>query len=129
MAFHQFRISAPLRMNWESLLGSFDIEAHNKGSIMLLQCIICRMLEHLVTQAGHECQKLRPGLNAQENKDFGLSDIECQIVRYISGYIPYSLLKRFCRQKNNKTASTFVEILSTWRDASKSDAPNFWRLS
>ena len=124
-AFHRFRISPVLRNNWNSMVNRLGVESPVRGSLLLLQFIVKIMLHHFIVKAGHEASTLRPKAETATHR-VELRDTECQVIRYISGYVPYVLIKRYSRQKNNMAAQTYVDTLTTWRyKTSNPEVTNF----
>ncbi|XP_066269142.1 uncharacterized protein [Branchiostoma lanceolatum] len=49
---------------------------------------------------------------------------EEQVLRYIAGYIPYALLKRYSKLSSNKVAQLYVHILQQWKVTSVNNRPS-----
>eukprot|EP00058_Branchiostoma_floridae_P021018 XP_002606508.1 hypothetical protein BRAFLDRAFT_126441 [Branchiostoma floridae] len=53
---------------------------------------------------------------------------EEQVVRYIAGFIPFALLKKYRKLANNKVAQLYVHILQQWRVSSVDNRPSTFLL-
>ncbi|XP_033121724.1 uncharacterized protein LOC117120753 [Anneissia japonica] len=120
-AFHQYTIASVGR--WVSLLVELEIDAkghHVKSMNQFLQ----RTLLRLILADKNKVDV--PEYNVKECPE--LDKHTEQVIRYVSGYIPYVLVKRFKKGKS-QTAKVYCEVLSQWQVKSDSATHTFLSYS
>ncbi|XP_072042697.1 uncharacterized protein [Amphiura filiformis] len=107
--FHNFRLGN-IKKNWDNLLKELNItNIHELLSNILLQFCLRNLNRKII--------KDRNIADLQENNDVNstpLTPHDHQVINYISGFIPFALVKRFSKVKTTMAAK-FVRVLKSWR--------------
>ncbi len=108
--FHQFRVSDRLLAEWDSLMQGLGITASEFHADIILQHLVEVVLERLIIRRNKE------DLPVIENiiKASQIDKAGQQVVGYIAGFVPFTLLKHFNKQIKNTTAVKYVHILQNW---------------
>ena len=86
-------------------------EISDKHSNMLWQYIIDRYLLYLVKERKTiQC----PPVNETSSEDLRLTAVEEKTLRYVSGYIPYSLLQKYLKLKDGVTSEAILSVIEFW---------------
>ena len=94
--FHAFRMSKEKKEHWDTFLLINNLHCLPIVNNILYQYVLEKLLDLVVVRVG-AYQKPE-----QEVQDDGASDNDhdaLEVLRYISGFIPYALLKRYKRSK------------------------------
>ena len=116
--FHSSRLGN-FRQMWDDLLRDLNIIVPSPlVSNILLQFTLRNLLQSIIKERN---KKDMP--NTAEEVLTPLRTQDHQVINYISGFIPFALIKRFSKLKS-ENAQSFVEILKSWR-INKSDSDSF----
>ncbi|XP_033111493.1 uncharacterized protein LOC117112516 [Anneissia japonica] len=99
-----------LRDNWRTIL-------REQGGHDLRNSLVCNFVYvQLVNSIHSQLISMRQGeINRTViEKDRGLTEEEIQIVRYVSGFIPFALVKHYRKHKNG-ISKIYREILQSWK--------------
>ena len=107
MEFHRIRTDVGNKEKWTLFLTSLNIITQDIVSSLLFQYVLRAILCELIM---HQSTKFEEEKNVPNNH----SDHDMQVLRYIAGFIPFSLLKRFNRSKSEQ-ARHYTEILKEWQ--------------
>ncbi|XP_033114336.1 uncharacterized protein LOC117114751 [Anneissia japonica] len=105
--FHQYTLSGGVK--WKKLMESLDLDTEGQH-VGTLNHFVMRTLLSLILTDRHDKDMPKP--KVQEPKP--LDQNEEQVVRYVAGYVPYALLKKF-KRFSNSTAKTYCKFLSAWK--------------
>ena len=94
---------------WEEYLMFYEIS--DKHSNMLWQYIIDRYLLYLVKE--RKTIQCLP-VNETSSEDLRLTAVEEKTLRYVSGYIPYSLLQKYLKLKDGVTSEAILSVIEFW---------------
>ena len=94
---------------WEEYLMFYEIS--DKHSNMLWQYIIDRYLLYLVKE--RKTIQCLP-VNETSSEDLRLTAVEEKTLRYVSGYIPYSLLQKYLKLKEGVTSEAILSVIEFW---------------
>ncbi|XP_078686639.1 uncharacterized protein LOC144919218 [Branchiostoma floridae x Branchiostoma belcheri] len=97
-----------------SLWDSFMASCGKTQCDLLYQFVTRNVFEALIRKK-HSVDA--PCSSAASNLDLTMSNNEEQVLRYIAGYIPHALLRRY-RRFSNKTAKLYVAVLQQWKVSS-----------
>ncbi|XP_041476457.1 uncharacterized protein LOC121424755 isoform X2 [Lytechinus variegatus] len=120
--FHIVRLEEKHRDYWREFLNSLRIDSVGRivGNL-LYQFMLEKVLQKTVSFVGSQ------QVNEKEaNPRVELNERELQVLRYVSGFIPYALLKRYRRGKS-PLAKEYIRILQSWRASQDKEtmAPSF----
>ena len=111
---HKVSEDEELAIKWDILINQIECNTSTKN--MLLQFIIMKMYEKLLLK--------RNIILFKEEKDIvniQLSKEEQKNLRYVAGFIPFSLSKKY-KNKSGDVADSVRKLLNSWRDNVNSDA-------
>ncbi|XP_071476830.1 uncharacterized protein [Diadema antillarum] len=103
-AFHRLRTQTSLQHTWQTLLLQSNITSSPQTSHLSLQYIL-RQLLHIITH-----RRLIQPDEIQTDDSANLTEHDENVLRYVAGYIPFALSKRY-----TKTNSKFYRTLQSWR--------------
>ena len=119
LSFHKFSSHANLRSLWFETLELLGIFNCKKEGDLLLSFVTRKYLE-VLTKKRNKTDKSsmnedRDSTDTQ--RQHTLTSEEEQTIRYISGYIPFALLKKYEKMKarGNIAAGAFVKLLNSWK--------------
>ncbi|XP_019616613.1 PREDICTED: uncharacterized protein LOC109464120 [Branchiostoma belcheri] len=107
-AYHKLCSSESFRTLWDNFMSSLGKAPCN----LLYQFITGRMFEGLLEKK-HNVD-VPPNTANVTNDDTAMTDAEEQVLRYIAGYIPHALLKRY-QKYDSKIAKLYVAFLVQWK--------------
>ena len=86
-------------------------EINDRHSNMLWQYIIDRYLQYLVKE--RKTIQCLP-VNGISSEDLQLTAVEENTLRYVSGYIPYSLRQKYLKLKDGVTSRAILSVIKFW---------------
>lgn len=110
--FYNITINDSLFKIWEEFLNSQSV-INNKYSRMLWGFILDRFLFNLVKTVNEISRESPEKLSEEVLK---LTPMEEATIRYVSGYIPYSLKKKYSKLKDIHTKEAILAVLNFWSD-------------
>ncbi|XP_071499565.1 uncharacterized protein [Diadema antillarum] len=120
--FHEFRMSKESKKHWDSFLAMNEFHPISIVDNILYQHMLEKLLDLIVVRVGgHQ----RPEQMTKEGEPND-GDHDAQVLRYIAGFVPYALLKRYRRSKQS-LAKEYAAILQSWKatEDGKTMAPSF----
>ena len=111
---HKVSEDEELAIKWDILINQIECNTSTKN--MLLQFIITKMYEKLLLKRNIILFK-----EEKEIVNIQLSKEEQKILRYVAGFIPFSLSKKY-KNKSGDVADSVRKLLNSWRDNVNSDA-------
>ena len=84
---------------------------NDRHSNMLWQYIIDRYLQYLVKE--RKTIQCLP-VNGISSEDLQLTAVEENTLRYVSGYIPYSLRQKYLKLKDGVTSRAILSVIKFW---------------
>ena len=110
--FYNITINDSLFKIWEEFLNSESV-TNNKYSRMLWGFILDRFSFNLVKTVNEISRESPEKLSEEVLK---LTPMEEATIRYVSGYIPYSLKKKYSKLKDIHTKEPILAVLNVWSD-------------
>ena len=105
--YHSLR--GQLLGKWENILRSTGLHTTGKHVHTTYQYVLLSMFQYLMED--------RNNRDAPENDETptesSMDREEEKVLRYVSGYVPYAILKRL-RKQTNEMANVFCKFLDTW---------------
>ena len=105
--FHKLRCGSEVVAEWESFLRCQEITASKRETLALLQFLLRHLLEDILKLACHSDVHL-------DEVDNTLSVEEEGVLRYVAGFIPFALVKRYSRVKST-LGKKYTDILLSWK--------------
>lgn len=96
---------------WATTLDNCELDRTHTAEKMLLQHILKSMQRSSLKSLMDDM----PVKDTEKNRE-PLELHEEQALRYCSGYVPFKLIKRYGKLKQNKTAQKFMDVLNSWAD-------------
>ena len=107
--FHVYRLSSC--SDWGNFIKSLDISIKCDHSIKLTyQLLIQSVFGKLMKERNN---KDLPDKEPPSNSSKPIDKEEEKVLRYVAGYIPFALLKKYTKQVNN-TAQIYCKFLKCW---------------
>ena len=105
--FHGARIDPQLNKLWEDMISEIGLSLP-VYVVRLTQQFLMRKILLIITtrRLKHE--------SAKGVREVNLTDHDQNVIRYVAGYIPHALLKRY-RKKISGKAKQFCDILQSWK--------------
>ncbi|XP_038057804.1 uncharacterized protein LOC119729269 [Patiria miniata] len=123
-AFHKYRLE--VNDKWIELLQAMGLYREGQHVHLVCQFLLQAVLQAIIEDRNKQD---KPIDNQAETKSESLSPQEEQVLRYVSGYIPFSLFKNLNKQKND-TAMTYCKFLKSWKvDCSDETARTFFQYT
>lgn len=123
--FHSLRTCKEQKVEWNTFLQDNNLDS-SKAIVgtLLYQFVLETALDKVVLEVGKRQDSSCEDTERKKSQDDG--DREAQILRYISGFIPYALGKRYQRSKQT-LAKEYETILQSWRSTNDEQtmAPSF----
>ncbi|XP_038065836.1 uncharacterized protein LOC119735944 [Patiria miniata] len=116
--YHKLR--GTLCTKWEELLQSQGIDSKGKHVYTVFQYLLLSVFQRVIEARN---KKDAPEIHEPLTQN-SLDKEEEKVLRYVGGYIPFALLKKFRKQKN-QTAEVFCKFLASWEVAGSGYAKNF----
>ena len=120
--FHNYRLKDEVQVKWELLLTTCGASGSHRATMILLQFVLRNTLESIICCSGVQTDILRPTCM---NQKIDLTDTECEALRYVAGFIPFSLIKYYNRFKGNSAAESCICILKLWKRSETNSGENF----
>ena len=118
--FHKFRLA--ITGDWNDLLHNLGINEEGQHIHIVCQYLLQAVLQAIIEERN---QTDKPMDEPQsESTSQSLSPEEEQVLRYVSGYIPFSLSKKL-KTQCNETAQTYYKFLKTWQVSCSDTAKTF----
>lgn len=114
---HNFFLSDNLYSNWELFLKKCSITAMDV-SMLLLQVIADMMLLKFIKLRNTFLEENDKSGITDEHGEIQLTPMEEKTLRYVSGYIPYSLKKKFTGMKESLTKDAAISVIDSWNEES-----------
>ena len=109
--FHKYRLQ--MNENWIKLLQALGMNEKGQHVYLVCQYLLQAVIQHMIEDK-HRKDKPMDDPTKGKTLSESLSAQEEQVLRYVSGYIPFSLYKQLSKQKN-ETALTFCKFLKSWK--------------
>lgn len=110
-ALHSLKLDKVTREEWYIIVDEIVEREYKKRAASDI------LLTHIINKLFYKLIKLRtslyPDLNSQD-LDLSISPQEEKILRYVAGFIPFSLLKRF-KNKSSEIAILVCQLIKTWK--------------
>ncbi|XP_022107679.1 uncharacterized protein LOC110988470 isoform X2 [Acanthaster planci] len=117
--FHKFRLNSIEK--WKSFLVSLNLYSDGQHTHIAYQYLLQAVVE-LMLKDRNEFDLPRKQISDVDTKT--ISKEEEQVLRYVAGYVPYSLYKQFNRQINT-SAKIFCHFLKSWQACPSDTAKTF----
>ena len=110
-SFHKYRLQ--MNENWIKLLQALGLNEKGQHVYLVCQYLLQAVLQSM-TEDKHCKDKPTDDPVEGKTKSESISPQEEQVLRYVSGYIPFSLYKQLSKQKND-AAVIFCKFLKSWK--------------
>ena len=114
--FHRIALDSHYLQIWNRILGAAGITS-SKESSMLFQHILDRLLYYSLK---HRTDVMLPEKQPVSDAELKLSTVEEETLRYVAGYIPFSLKRKYYKQRHLPEGKAILTVLSSW-SSEKSD--------
>ena len=121
--FHDFRSNNEHVRKWHEFLKSVGINEEGKHTHIVYQHLL-QFILGLIVNDRNSHDKPESAVNIPVTLSDKMSKEEEQVLRYVAGYIPFALYKRFKMYKN-KLAENYCKLLSSWKVPSSSNTKTF----
>ena len=111
-SIHLFYLSAEAKSSWDSILAFIP----DNNLVQLFPSLHHKLVLLIIHEILHLENKNTP--NGESQGDIVLSEEEQQVMRYVAGYIIYSLIgkyKKICRTNSNQCVSAAMEFLCSFK--------------
>nr|XP_054762129.1 uncharacterized protein LOC129268622 [Lytechinus pictus] len=105
--FHSMRIDSEVCRVWEDLISATTLVVP-LDIIRLTQQYLMRKILYIITKRRIQQDSV------QTEGEATLTDHDQNVIRYVAGYIPHALVKRYRKQTSEK-AKKFLSILKSWK--------------
>lgn len=108
--FHNMALNSRYLQIWNSFLRAASI-ASCKESTMLFQHILDRLLFHSLK---HRTDVMLTEKEPVSDAELKLSTVEEETLRYVAGYIPFSLKRKYHKQRHLPEGKAILAVLASW---------------
>ncbi|XP_071965518.1 uncharacterized protein [Antedon mediterranea] len=119
-SFHFVKISTI--DSWHVLLAEMEIQFTTIPANILYQELLLDLMKLLIS----ESNRVNNTSDDVAASPIILTKDEEEILRYLAGYIPHALLKRYRKLPNNITASAFTTELLMWKEQKEIESTSFY---
>lgn len=108
--FHKL-LQKELKQSWEILTSNIDIAKTISSNLILLHYVANELLRQLLQFRN---SMLDSPIDKLNEEDLKLDKQEENTLRYVAGYIPFSLLKMFEKRPDSPGKTAIVAVLHSW---------------
>ena len=123
-AFERLRTNNDYVNKWHEFLHSVNIHDDGKHTRIIFHHLL-QFILHLILKDRHLSDKPMEHIDEENQK---ISNEEEQVLRYVAGYIPYALYKKFKTHKS-KVAEVYCKLLHSWKVSSCNNVKTFLEYS